>query len=186
MKIKILTLKKNNIEDFAKERNDLLNKSKSEWNLFLDSDELISNFQFPISNKFSSYQLTRKNYFLNQYIGSEKIIRLVKKKTGKWVRKVHEKWIPQPSHLAGVMHNNHIVHKTANNLKDYLDKINKYSDLHAKENKREGKKSNLFKVVFYPIAKFLVTYVKSHNAVFSIMQSLHSFLSWSKLLLYYS
>lgn len=179
----ILILKKNNITDFAKARNELMKKSKGDWFLFLDSDETISNSKFQISNKFSSYQLTRKNYFLGQYVGSEKIIRLVKKNSGKWVRKVHEIFVPK--RRAGYLPNV-IVHNTANNLSDYINKINYYSDLHAKENKNEGKKSNLFKIIFYPISKFFVTLVKSGNIVFSIMQSLHSFLSWTKLLFYYS
>lgn len=179
MKIKILTLKKNNIEDFAKERNELLKKSKSKWNLFLDSDEKLNKSVIQLlNNSVTVYYLTRKNYFLNQYVGSEKLIRLVKKGSGKWVRKVHEVFVPKRK--AGYLPNI-IIHNTANNLYDYLNKINKYSDLHAKENKKEGKKSNLFKIIFYPVGKFCLTLIKSHNVVFSIMQSLHSFLSWSKL-----
>lgn len=178
MKIKILTLKKNNITDFARERNLLMEKSKSEWMLFIDSDESITNFQIPIFNKFSSYQLERKNYFLGQYVGSEKIVRLVKKRSGKWVRKVHEVFVPngKTGYLSNI-----IIHNTANNLSDYINKINNYSDLHALANKQEHKKSSLFKIIFYPIAKFFVTYLRSRNVVFSIMQSLHSYLSWSKL-----
>lgn len=177
MKITILKLQKNNITNFAKERNLLLKQSKAKWNLFLDSDESIGNFQF-INNKFSNYQLVRNNFFLNKFVGREKTIRLVMKNSGRWYRGVHEVFIPngKTGSLPYI-----ITHNTANNLKDYLDKINKYSDLHAIANKKEGKKSNLFKIIFFPIGKFVVTLVKSKNVVFSIMQSLHSFLSWTKL-----
>ncbi len=187
--LNILQLNKPNITDFGHERNELLDKSKSEWNLFLDSDESISNhnvassayFQFPISNEFSSYQLPRKTYFLGKLIGIDYPTRLVRKGTGKWVRAVHEVWLPKKSHLAGVMFDNYIIHNTANNLSDYLLKINNYSTLHAKANLDEGKRSNLFKIIFFPIGKFAVTLVKSKHVVFSIMQSLHSYLSWTKL-----
>ena len=37
---------KNVLTDFAKERNELLKKSKTEWNLFVDNDEKINNVQY--------------------------------------------------------------------------------------------------------------------------------------------
>jgi hypothetical protein len=179
--MKTIVLNKPNITDFASERNDLLEKSNTDWVLFLDSDETISNFQFPISNQFSNYQFSRKNYFLGQYVGTDKIIRLVKKGTGKFVREVHEVWLPKKSHLRGVMFDTYIIHNTADSLKDYVDKINNYSTLHAKANLKEGKRSTIFKIIFFPIGKFFVTLIKSKHFVFSIMQSLHSYLSWTKL-----
>ena len=62
--------------------------------------------------------------------------------------------------------------------------MNYYSDLHAKENLKEGKRSTLYKIIFFPIAKFFVSLIKSKHIVFSIMQSLHSYLSWTKLYFY--
>lgn len=185
MTMKILTLNKSGITDFAYERNKLLEKVKDgDWVLFLDSDESIYNLQFTISNQFSNYQLTRKNYFLKQYVGTDKIIRLVKKGTGKWVRVVHEVWKPNKIHSrGGILKSPVIIHNTADNLKGYLKKIDNYSTLHAKGNEKEDKRSNLFKIIFYPIAKFIFTLIKSKNVVFSIMQSLHSYLSWTKLYL---
>ncbi len=179
--LSILILNKPNITDFASVRNDLLAKSKSDWNLFLDSDERIKSEEIKINNYYDCYLFKRKNYFLGQYVGTDKIIRLIKKGTGKFVREVHEVWLPKTSHPAGVISDNYIIHNTADNLADYIKKINYYSDLHAKANLKEGKKSNLSKIIFFPIAKFIVTLIKSKHLVFSIMQSLHSFLAWTKL-----
>ncbi len=179
----ILTLNKPNIKDFAKERNNLLAKSKSEWNLFLDSDERLVKPINDISNKNDCYYLYRKNYFLGRYVGTDKLIRLVKKGGGKWQRSVHETWKPNKSHSRGVLLDPVIIHNTTDNLKDYINKINNYSTLHARENFKENKKVNLLIIIFFPIAKFIITYVKSKNVVFSIMQSLHSYLSWTKLYL---
>lgn len=183
--LQIITLRKLGITDFAKERNILLKNSKANWILFVDSDETpsrllrdeINNLQFTIHNKFSGYKITRKNYFLKQYVGEDKIIRLGNKNTGRWQRAVHETW-----NIKGKVGElkNPLIHNTANYLRDYISKLNKYSDIHAKENYKEGKKSNLFIIIFYPIGKFLATLIKSGNVVFSIMQSFHSFLSWSK------
>ncbi len=178
--LSILKLNKPNITDFAKERNELLKKAKTDWVLFIDNDETISNLQLPISNQFTSYQLSRHNYFLGQYVGKDKIIRLVKRGTGRFVRKVHEVWEPNDWSKVGFI-KTPIVHNTADNLTDYIEKMNTYSDLHAASNLSEGKRSSLIKIIIYPIAKFFVTFIKSRNVVFSIMQSLHSHLSWTKL-----
>jgi len=179
--LSILILNKPNITDFASVRNDLLAKSKSDWNLFLDSDEKLSAPIKNISENYDGYVLKRRNYFLGQYVGTDKIIRLVRKGTGKWERIVHEIWVSKTSHPAGVMFDTYIIHNTADSLKDYVDKINNYSTLHAKANLKEGKRSTLLKIIFFPIAKFIVTLIKSKHFVFSIMQSLHSFLAWTKL-----
>lgn len=186
MNYSLIILNKKNITDFSKERNELLKKAKNDWAFFIDSDETISNFHdkvgssFPISNQFSSYQFLRKNYFLGSCVGTDKIIRLVKKGTGKWERAVHEVWTPNDKSKVGDI-NEEITHNTADNLKDYLGKINNYSTLHALANGKEGKKSTLFKIIFYPLLKFMQTLFKSRHGVFSLMQAFHSFLSWSKL-----
>lgn len=182
--LSILTLNKSNITDFAEARNDLLQKAKTDWVLFLDKDEKITQvnqlFSNTLNQKKTAYYLFRKNYFLGQFVGTDKIIRLVKKRTGKFVRKVHEVWKPNDLSKVGVI-DVPIIHNTAYNLTDYLNKINNYSTLHAKANLKEGKKSNLFKIIFFPIGKFIVTLIKSKHVVFSIMQSLHSYLAWTKL-----
>ncbi|KKQ91715.1 MAG: Glycosyl transferase family 2 [Microgenomates group bacterium GW2011_GWC1_39_7b] len=172
-------LNKKNITDFAASRNKLLKKSKADWVLFLDKDEtILKEFKIETSDDFSCYQFIRKNYFLGQYFGNDKIIRLVKKGTGKWARCVHEVWKPSTGRVG--MIDTPIIHNTADNLHEYISKINFYSDLHAKANIEEGKRPTLLKIIFFPFGKFLITFFKTRNIVFSIMQSLHSFLSWSK------
>lgn len=162
--IEVITLKKNqpagrqgNIKNFADERNKLLLNAKRDWVLFLDSDEKLN------------FKIQRKTYFLRKFIGNDYPIRLVKKGSGKWVRRVHEYWEP------------YIIHNTANNLKDYIKKINFYSDLHARSNRDEKKSSSILKIIFFPLFKFFYELVKTRQIVFSIMQAFHSFLSWSKL-----
>lgn len=177
--ISIVTLNRRNITDFALERNRLLNKSEDQWVLFLDKDEILETPITEVSDKYSAYYLIRKNYFLDLYVGSEKIIRLIKKGSGKWVRRIHEIYQLKKGKTGTI--NNVIIHHTADNLTEYLNKINKYSSLHALANSEENKKSSTFKIVFYPQIKLLLTLIKSGNIVFSIMQSLHSFLSWTKL-----
>ena len=185
MDISLITIKNKKIEDFAKERNRALRQTQGKWVLFLDSDEIMSSeLETEIKNLnlgiCGGFYVKRKNYFLGRYVGTDKIIRLVKKGSGKWVRQVHETYHPRGGTKIGLL-KNYLVHNTAKNLRAYINKINNYSTLHASANKKEGKKPSVLKIIFYPIFKFVQTFVKSGHFVFSLMQAFHSFLSWSKL-----
>jgi len=182
-KFEIITLNKPGITDFAKERNDLLKKTKSEWVLFLDTDEKATKeLDGEIKNlnprKYNGFYIKRKIVFLGKNIGEDKVLRLAKKNSGKWVRKVHETW--QVKEKIGIL-KNYIIHNTADNLHDYIEKMSSYSGIHAKENLKEGKTSSLFKIIFYPKFKFIENLLAGRGFVFSILQSFHSFLAWSNL-----
>lgn len=182
-KYTVITLNKKNIADFAKERNTLLKNSKTEWVFFLDSDEIMSKgldreIKKQIGEgKHNGFYVRRKNYFLGKYIGTDKILRLGKKGAGNWVRRVHEVWMIRGA--VGEL-KTPITHNTARNLHEYIGKTDFYSTLHARQNLADGKRSNLFKIVFYPFFKFSQSLLIGRGLVFSILQSFHSFLAWSK------
>lgn len=183
MKYDLLILKQKSITDFAKARNDLLKSAKGPWVLFLDTDE-----EFPPELKkeienldpkdINGYFIKRKIFFLGKYVGIDKVLRLGKKDAGIWKRSVHETWDIKGNSKTL---KNYIIHNTGNDLHSYIDKINFYSTLHAKENLKEGKKSNIFKIIIYPKAKFIQNILLGRGVLFSMLQSLHSFLGWSKL-----
>ena len=177
-----LRLNQENIKDFAQARNRLLKRTKGEWVLFLDKDEKLSNsLSKEISDLdpagYSGFYIKRKIIFLGREIGTDKVLRLAKKNSGFWVRKVHETW--QVKGKVGMLRN-YIIHNTAENLHDYIAKVNSYSSIHAAENRREGKRSNLFKIIFYPKIKFIQNFLAGRGFVFSLIQSFHSFLGWAK------
>lgn len=183
---KIITLNKPNITDYARERNILLAKSKATWVFFVDSDETVTEklkkeiakwLNGQMVNKYNGFYVYRKNYLLGQYVGTDKIIRLGKKGKGQWTRRVHETW--QIEGKVGEL-NNPLIHNTARNLHEFIDKINNYSTLHAKENLENKKRSNILKIVFFPIFKFIQSIVIGRGFVMSMLQSFHSFLAWSK------
>jgi hypothetical protein len=183
--LEIVSLRKENITDFAQERNILLGKSKAEWILFLDSDETASpalmtevRDLMTRRNLVNGFYIKRKIIFLGKEIGEDKVLRLAKKEAGKWTRAVHETW--QVRGKVGTL-DGYIIHNTATNLHDYIKKMNNYSTLHAVENKKEGKHSNLFKIIVYPKLKFIQNLIAGRGLVFSLMQSFHSFLGWVKL-----
>jgi len=186
MKVSTVVLKGKKISDFAKERNLSLKKAKEDWVLFVDSDEKVSPaLAQEIKNLkpsgCSGFYLKRKNYFLGQFVGEDKIIRLARKDAGCWQRRVHETW--KIKGKTGLL-KNPLIHQTAASVFEMIKKINYYSSLHAQANLEEGKRSNLMKIVFYSKFKFLLNLFSGKTFVFSLLLSWHSFLAWSKLWLW--
>lgn len=182
--VQIIILNKGGISDFSKERNKLLESSYANWVFFLDSDEemavgLKEEIQRKTrENKCNGFYVRRKNYFLGKYIGTDKILRFARKGKGKWYRKVHEIWEVEGN--IGEL-KNPIIHNSYKDLHEAIRKINYYSTLHAEANWDEGKRSDLFKIIFYPPAKFIQSFLMGRGFVFSMLQSFHSFLGWGKL-----
>lgn len=180
----ILTLKKPNITDFAKERNGLLENSKAEWVFFLDTDEKMSvslkkEIEETIkSTSYSGFYVYRKNYFCGQYVGKDKIVRLGRRDAGRWAREVHETW--QIKENVGDLRNP-LLHNTATSVAQMIRKLDGYSSLHAKANQKEGRRSSPAKIIFYPKLKFAQSLLMGRGVVFSILQAFHSYLAWSKL-----
>lgn len=185
-KLEIISLNKPHILDFAMARNELFQNAKSDWVFFLDSDEIItedlrkelistSEVERP---HFLAFYVKRKNYFLGKYVGTDKIVRFMKKGSGRWERKVHEIFRLTSGRPGELKYP--IIHNTASTLHDFIAKINFYSTLHAEENLESGKRSSVLKIVFYPPAKFVESLIMGRGVAMSILQAFHSYLSWSK------
>ena len=104
-------------------------------------------------------------------------MRIGRRGAGLWQRKVHEVW--RIKGKVGTL-KNYLIHNTYESIENAVEKINFYSSLHAEENENEGKKSGLFKIAFYPKLKFVQNTLMGRGFVFSMLQSFHSFLGWSK------
>lgn len=155
---KIILFKKDEpITDFAKERNEALKKAKTEWVLFVDSDEKISpglNKEIPMAiemTRYDGYYIKRIDYFWGKWLrfgetGNIKLLRLGKRGAGVWKRRVHEYWDIKN------------VGKLKNPLWHYpnwsIKKINYYSDIDAKEFPR----FYYHEVFLKPIGKFVLNY----------------------------
>jgi glycosyltransferase involved in cell wall biosynthesis len=195
-KDKIKVFKHKLCSDFARQRNFGLSKAKNEWVLFVDSDERISNelkeeilLVVGFKNDAAGYYIRRRDWFLGRELkhgesGNVKLVRLAKRSAGRWKRKVHEYWRTEGK--TGELENP-LLHYPHTTLREFVESTNFYSSIHAKENKREAKKSNLVKIIFYPVAKFFVNYFLKFGFLDGIpgfmmatMMSFHSFLSWSK------
>lgn len=196
VKAKLFTRSLNN--DFAAQRNFGQEKTKGDWTLFVDADEEVSKeLMNEIIQLINNPIIITEGYFIGRRdelwgkmmtgteAGKSKILRLIKRGKGKWVRQVHEYIIPPLK--TGVLKNS-LIHKPHPTLWKFIKDINYYSTIHAEENHREHKRSSILKIIFYPIVKLFYNWIVlrgykdgSRGFVVSLMMSLHSFLSWSKL-----
>lgn len=183
--------------DFAAQRNYAISKAKNDWVLFVDADEVISkNLKtelLDIDNKllnYVGYFIKRRDIFMGKKLkygesGNIKLLRLGNKFAGIWKRKVHEYWDinGEIGQLQGKLI--HFPHRT---LREFIEHISKYSMIHSKENEKEGKEQNIYKIIFYPLGKFFYNYFYKiaifdglRGFIVSIFMSFHSFISWSSL-----
>jgi len=182
--------------DFASQRNFGLKSAKNEWVLFIDADEVVSEAlkneilkTIDKSDIFAGF-LSRRDYIFGKLLkygeaGNIKIIRLVKKGSGKFTRKVHEVFVTKKPTITL---KNYLLHYPHPTLRSFIASIDYTSDIHARENLKGGKKSSVLKIIFWPIFKFINNYIFKlglldgmQGFIIGFMMSLHSFLSWSKL-----
>lgn len=189
--------------DFSKQRNFALSKTKNDWILFVDADERVPEElrseinDFLISEKrrpiFNGMYLPRKDILWGKLlqhgeIGKTKLLRLAKKNTGIWQGKVHEEWIIRGN--VGSLEN-YIVHYPHQTISEFLEEINFYTSIRARELLANGEKSSILKIIFYPKAKFFVNYFLRfglldgvEGLIFAILMSFHSYLVRAKLWTY--
>jgi len=184
--------------DFSSQRNFGLEKAKGEWVLFLDADEKVSDeLQKEIlrelnlkDNPYTGYYFRRSDFIWGRELkfgetGNIKLLRLAKKGSGKWKRKVHEVW-----QIEGRIKTlrNPLIHHPHQTLSEFIADINFHTNLDISAKIQEGKRSSLLKIIYWPIAKFKLNWLlrlgfldETQGFVIAILMSFHSFLSWSKL-----
>ena len=184
------------IAGFATQRNYALNKVKTEWVLYLDADEVISEklaieIRKVVSlNYRCAYRLRRINIVFNkkmQYgeMAPDFVLRLMRVDSGLWEGIVHEKF--NTNDIIKKL-NNEILHYTYTSWEQYFDKFNKYTSLMAKRMKDEGKKTRAFDIVLRPFFSFIRAYILKCGFkdgklgfIFAILNSVYTFTKYTKL-----
>ncbi|MCL5772179.1 MAG: glycosyltransferase family 2 protein [Actinobacteria bacterium] len=182
--------------DFASQRNYGLTQAKNNWVLFIDADEVISGelkkeIEIEINNNdFDGFYINRKDYVLSKNLkwgdlNNVYLLRIAKKDNGRWIGKVHEKWI-----INGKTKKlkNTILHYPHSTLDNFLSEINFYSGLRANELLKSGKKVNFFTIITYPLVKFIYNYFfrlgfldGTEGFIFNGIMSFYSFLVRAKI-----
>lgn len=187
--------------NFSAQRNFGISKAKHNWILFVDSDEVVSDaLAYEISNAiqlkdqnlndFNGFYIRRTDLMWGKQFnygetGNIRLLRLAKKDSGLWIGLAHEKWKIKGSIGNLINPLFHFPHKT---LEEFLEKINFYTDIRAKELKEKNIRAGIWTVFLYPLGKFIVNYVLKrgfmdgiHGLIFAIIMSFHSFLVRGKL-----
>lgn len=183
--------------DFARQRNFALRQAQGEWVLFIDADERVSaalaaeitNYKLHITN-YSGFYFRRNDWFLGRWLNhgetaNVKLLRLAKKGTGRWKRRVHETW--EIEGRIGEL-KNPLLHYPHQTISQFLEQINRYTTIDAYQFYKKGKKFSLWQILVYPPAKFIQNYLLKFGfldgfpgLVMALMMSLHSLITRVKL-----
>lgn len=184
--------------NFASQRNFALNHVHNPWILFIDADEIVSeNLKEEIQQAikkplFNGFYIKRVDYVWNRTIkhgegGSVTLLRLAKKGAGKWRGRVHEVW--RVNGETKIL-TSPLIHRPHSSVKSFVSDIDEYTEIRAEELHEQGKESNWFFIISYPIGKFVVDYLfkggyKDGVAgfIYATIMSMHSFLVRAKLYL---
>lgn len=172
------------VKDFAKQRNLGLKTAKTDWVLFVDSDEVVSKkLRQEIKKairqtKFSAFYINRRDVFHGQTLkhgetGHTKIIRLAKKTAGKFTRPVHETWKVKGrvGELSGFLE-----HRKENLVSGFLTRIARYGPLDSAKLTQEGKPFSYSRLFLYPFAKFVQNYIVRRGTQDGSLGLFHAYL----------
>jgi glycosyltransferase involved in cell wall biosynthesis len=195
------TVYKKKLENnFSQQRTFGIEKAKGDWILFVDADEEVSSELAAETKKLdkniSAYFIPRRDFWWGRElkhgetasVRSKGIVRLVKKDSGSWERPVHEEFIPVGK--TGML-NGFINHYPHPGIKNFLESINYYSSLRARELADHNTPVSVYTIILYPLGKFIFTYFIKKGFLdgpagfgYSFFMSFHSFLVRAKLYQY--
>jgi len=191
------------LDFFSNQRDFGMEKAKTDWVLFVDSDEVVSDqlrqsitMVIGREDEKQAYYIKRRDFWWGRELKhgevnrlrNKGIIRLVKKKAGHWSGEVHEVFKTDfpVGKLAGFL--DHYPHQ---DLAAFIRQINFYSTLRARELEKISRKTNILTIVCFPFFKFIYTYFLklgfldgAAGFAYSFMMSFHSFLVRVKLYQY--
>lgn len=193
-------------DDFSERRNLGMSKAKGDWVLFIDADEVVSDalaqeiLRAIESGHAEAYYLRREDIFWGKAVhyGEVKeayqkgILRLMKKGSGMWKGAVHEVFELAISAGDGATSRLHtpLQHLSHAGIEDFLEDVNHYSTLRAKELYDSGESAGFVDILVRPFAKFIYTYWLlqgfrdgAAGFVYSFMMSFHALLTRSKVYL---
>lgn len=153
--------------DYSDQRNFALSLVRTEWVLFLDADEELSeelkkeilDYIESFGQYYDGFLIPRRNWYLGGFLkcwAPDRLLRLFKAKKGTWVGRVHEKVSIKGK--VGCL-KNAILHYPFSDLYHQYTKNLKYAKLLAEEKFDRGRKFNIFDLAFRPTLNFLKHYL---------------------------
>lgn len=153
------------------QKNFACEKATFDWILSIDADEelspeLSSQIEAVKGNpKYNAYHFNRLNNYCGKWIrhGSwypDRKIRLFNRKAGKWMgENPHDRWtLYDKKQKPGLLRGN-LLHYSYNSISEHLRKIERYSEIAARQKAIKGKDCSLLKIWLGPKFKFFKDYV---------------------------
>jgi glycosyltransferase involved in cell wall biosynthesis len=189
---------------YGEQKNYATSMATNDWIISLDADEALtpelrqSILEIKQHPEFSVYQVPRLTNYCGKWIWHcgwypDKQTRIYNRTKGKWVeRRVHEFWkldddLGRSGYLKG-----DLLHYSFASINEHLQKIEKYSELAARESVEKGKNTNMFKVYFSPKWHFVNDYFFKlgfldgfYGYTICRLSAYATFLKYSKIRLYY-
>lgn len=160
-------------ENLGKQRAYGLAKCKGEWILMLDADEIVpSELKAEIAsvvslprNDIVGYYVPYQNHFLGKpiYHGGEdyKILRLFKKKSAHIPESLIHEHVKVEGKIGELKEK--IYHHSYRTLQQTYMKFTDYAKREARRKLSAGEKTNLKKIIFYPLHMFWSRYIKDRG-----------------------
>ncbi len=158
-------------DNYANQKNFAAEKASGGWILSIDADEEITpelrnEIQLVISHRplgIAAYSIPRKNIIFGKFIKFtrwqpelDRHIWLWRKDKGKWVGEVHEEL--RVDGRVGKL-KNYKVHHQHETVAEFIEMMNRYSELDAGERVGRGVKFSYLRFLFDPLYNFLVRYI---------------------------
>ncbi len=156
-----------NWKGYGKQKQSTLEKTKGEWILFLDADEVLTEklkkeiLEVLKKPSADGYYLKRKTIYLGKPLkfiwNNDWVLRLVKRSSNpRWIGNIHEKLVING--ITKKIQKGYILHYTYRNLKEHFEKSLKYAYLSAEDYAKKGKRASMFKIFFSPFWAFFKIY----------------------------
>ncbi len=155
---------KRKFDNFSNQKNAAINHAKSDWILFLDADERVTErLKIEILDtiekpKNEAYKIRFPHFYMNRFLyhTENKVVRLVKNDSVYFEGLVHEKLIHKGT--VGIL-KNFMLHYTYKGLFHYIKKKDSYAWFQAKMETDKNKKATYFHLIFKPFYRFFHTYI---------------------------
>jgi len=179
------------IINFAKVRNEAIQKSTNKYVLFIDSDEILTKDSLRQikkiinDNYYDLVSVVRSDFFLGKKLnfgeaGAIHLVRMGKKDNLKFVREVHETVEIKPTYKV-TGSNISLLHYSHPSITQFFSKITHYSYLESRLRSESSTWSLLFELLFFPPFKFLYNFfIKQgyrdgmRGFIYAVIMSLHS------------
>ncbi len=160
---------KNKFEDYVKQHEFADQRTTYDHILTIDADEMLSDdlrnsiLKVKTDWKHDGYTMNRMTNYCGKWIKHsgwypDAKLRLFDRRKGKWMgQKIHERFVLSEGCTIGHLKGD-LLHYSYYSITQHVNQANKFTDLTAMVAFENGNRSNLFKIFFSPLFKFIRNY----------------------------